>query len=91
MQEPNKIIELKYVGQTNAKGAKQRIRSHLVWRNKETKSGKYTGSKFDDVVNNVILGKSIYLSFCEISPESLRHYIEEKLFSSVENGWNIHG
>jgi len=83
--------ELKYIGQTKSTGARGRIRSHLVWRNKDTKSGKYTGSKFDEVVDKVTSGKCIYLSFCEISPSSLRHYVEEQLFIGVKNGWNKHG
>ena len=83
--------EMMYIGQTNSNGAKSRIRSHLVWRNKNTKSGKYTGSKFDEVFKCVTSGKVIYLSFCQISPASLRHYVEENLFSYVKNGWNQHG
>ena len=79
---------LKYIGQTNADGAKQRIRKHLVWRNKITKSGKYAGSKLDEIIKCVISGQHIYLSFCEISPPSLRHYVEENLFPCVVDGWN---
>jgi len=86
-----KEVNLMYVGQTEEKGSKQRIRSHIVWRNKNTKSGKYTGSKFDEVFDAVTSGKSIYISFCEVFPPSLRHYVEENLFKHVSNGWNIHG
>ena len=87
----NKKSELKYIGQTDADGSKSRIRSHVVWRNKDTPSGKYTGSKFDEVFQCVTSGKEIYISFCEIDPPSLRHYVEEKLFHTVTNGWNKHG
>lgn len=38
--QPDNEPALKYVGQTNQKGAKQRIRSHLVWRNKEKQNQK---------------------------------------------------
>lgn len=87
---PEGKIHLRYVGQTNKRGARQRIRSHLVWRNKNTTSGKYTGSKFDEVVRAVNSGHQIYFSFCEISPPALRHYVEEKLFENIEDGWNQH-
>jgi hypothetical protein len=83
--------EMRYVGQTDAGGAKQRLRSHVVWRNKDTKSGKFTGSKFDEVFKTVTSGGEIYISFCEIYPASLRHYVEENLFKYLVNGWNIHG
>lgn len=86
-QEP----KLKYIGQTDAKGSRSRIRSHLVWRNKNTDSGKYTGSKFDDVASSVTAGFEIQISFCSISPASLRHYVEENLFKYVIDGWNKHG
>lgn len=84
-------MQLMYVGQTNASGARSRIRSHLVFRNKETTSGRSTGSKFDEVFAAVTAGKLIYMSFCEISPDSLRHFVEESLFPDVVEGWNVHG
>jgi hypothetical protein len=70
---------------------KQRIRSHLVWRNKKTKSGKFTGSKFDEVQHHISHGFDIALSFIEIEPESLRHYVEEMVLARSNPEWNFHG
>ena len=91
VKEPAGDIQLMYVGQTNAGGARQRIKSHLVWRNKDTESGKSTGSKFDEVFVKVTSGFDIYISFCQVEPASLRHYVEENMFMLASDGWNIHG
>lgn len=88
---PNKDWQLKYIGQTNESGSKQRIRSHIVWRNKSTKSGKFTGSKFDEVQHAVIQGSDIAISFVEIAPASLRHYVEEVLIKKKQPEWNFNG
>ena len=79
-----------YIGQTQAGTARQRIRSHIVWRNKKTKSGKITGSQFDEVQKVVMSGKELGFSFVEIHPVPLRHYIEEKLIEELNPPWNRH-
>ena len=89
--KPNTDWSLKYVGQAKGTVLRQRIRSHLVWRNKNTKSGKFTGSKFDDIQSHVSLGYDIALSFIEVIPESLRHYVEEMILARSHPPWNFHG
>lgn len=82
--------EILYIGQTQSKTARQRIRSHLVWRNKKTKSGKITGSQFDEVQKIVMSGKELGFSFVEIEPAPLRHYVEETLIEELSPLWNKH-
>jgi len=82
--------EFLYIGQTQAKTARQRIRSHIVWRNKETESGQFTGSKFDEVQEIIMSGKELGFSFIEVQPASLRHYVEEKLIEEINPLWNKH-
>ena len=82
--------ELLYIGQTQSKTARQRIRSHIVWRNKKTESGKFTGSQFDEVQKIVMSGKELGFSFVEIYPAPLRHYIEENLIEELSPPWNKH-
>jgi hypothetical protein len=89
--KPKKEWQLKYIGQTKSESSKQRIRSHLVWRNKKTKSGKSTGSKFDELQRLVVSGHDVALSFVEVSPESLRHYVEEELINKTQPQWNHNG
>lgn len=89
--KPNEDWDLKYVGQAKGTVLKQRIRSHLVWRNKATKSGKFTGSKFDEVQSHISLGYDVAFSFIEIAPESLRHYVEEMILARSHPEWNFHG
>jgi hypothetical protein len=82
--------EILYIGETQSKTAKQRIRSHIVWRNKETKSGKITGSQFDQVQTIIMAGKDLGFSFVEIQPAAMRHYIEENLIEKINPPWNKH-
>ena len=89
--DPDGPWVLKYIGQTNADGARQRIRSHVVWRNKETPSGRSTGSKFDEVCEAVSTCKHVGLSFVAIEPGSLRHYVEAVLIRRFRPPWNSHG
>jgi len=86
----NKQWELLYTGQTQSKTARQRIRSHIVWRNKKTTSGKFTGSQFDEVQRIIISGEKLGFSFIEIFPAPLRHYIEEMLIEVLRPPWNRH-
>ncbi|CAN7659665.1 hypothetical protein [Duganella sp. LjRoot269] len=89
--QPNERWVLQYIGQAKSSVSKQRIRSHLVWRNKDTKSGRFTGSKFDEVQQALRAGNDIALSFIEISPASLRHYVEEMLIDKMQPAWNLNG
>lgn len=83
--------ELQYLGQVKSSGSRARIRSHLVWRNKQTKSGLYTGSKFDEVQSALRQGKDIGFAFVQIEPSALRHYLEEVLIQRFQPAWNLHG
>ncbi len=89
--DPKGAPHLKYSGQTNAAGSKQRIRSHFIWRNKITPSGRFTGSKFDEVQRSVSRKFDIYIAFVEVAPESLRHYVEETLIKKKHPPWNFNG
>lgn len=82
-------IILRYIGKTFSKYSRQRIRAHLIWRNKITKSGKFTGSKFDEVQETVSKNKSVYIAFVEIKPATLRHYVEGILLEYFSPEWNI--
>lgn len=83
--------ELKYIGQTKGELSRQRIRSHLIWRNKETNSGRFTGSMFDQVRSQVALKREIALSYVEVDPETLRHFLESTLLAKYHPQWNTQG
>lgn len=87
----NQEWSLKYVGQVAAKGCLARIKAHLVWRNKETLSGRYTGSRFDEVQSAVSRKMDVGLSFVELHPANLRQYIESYLIHKKQPEWNTHG
>ncbi len=78
---------LKYIGQTNSKGARTRLTNHLI------KKHERTGAKLKEVDRVVKNGGRIKISFISIEPESLRHYIEEELINKYEKEleWNRHG
>lgn len=91
VRKPNLDWQLKYIGQAKESVSKQRLRSHVIWRNKETPSGRFTGSKFDEVRLAVSQGHEIGISFVEIRPSSLRHYVEETLITKKNPQWNFNG
>ena len=82
---------LRYIGQADAKGIRQRVRSHLVWRNKQTASGRYTASKFDEISAAVMAGDHVGFSFVAVEPDSLRHHVESQLLRQFHPEWNFHG
>lgn len=89
-QNIKKQWDVLYIGQTQSKTARQRIRSHIVWRNKQTRSGKFTGSQFDEVQGIIMAGEELGFSFVEIYPAPIRHYIEENLIKKLNPPWNKH-
>jgi len=91
LREDNDDWTIQYAGQTKSGTSRQRIRSHIVWRNNNPKAKKITGSKFDEVQQNILSGKKLGFSFVEICPGSLRHYIEENLIKDLHPPWNLHG
>ncbi len=88
---PSEDWDLKYIGQTASSGSTSRICSHLVWRNKETRSGRYTGSKFDEIQAEVARKRDVAISFVEIYPATLRQYVESFLIQKKQPDWNLQG
>lgn len=87
MENKNSEFRLKYIGQTNSKGARTRLINHLITKNDKT------GAQLEKVKNVVKSGGRIKISFIAIEPEALRHYIEEILIEKYKDKleWNIHG
>lgn len=77
---------LKYIGQTKSIEARSRLSNHLI------KKDKGTGAKLENVKQYIKNGGKIKISCIFIEPESLRHYIEEKLIQKYINPkmWNKH-
>lgn len=79
---------LKYIGQTKARLAKSRLTNHLF------KKDEGTGASLEKIKKSVESNNIVQVSFISITPESLRHYIEEELihkYSSQVELWNKHG
>lgn len=83
VKKPKEKWALKYIGITNKKGARQRIRNHLI-----TCSSR-TGAKLEEVKKVVFDNRKIGILFIEIEPGALRHTIEEILIECLEPEWNI--
>ena len=82
-----KKYELIYIGQTNPEYARTRITNHLIKKNKNT------GSKLEKVKSHIREKGEIKISWIEINPISLRHYIEEELIKrhKTDLTWNQRG
>ncbi|WP_288955436.1 hypothetical protein [uncultured Polaribacter sp.] len=78
------IFEKAYIGQSNAKGARARIRNHLFKQTGNTKS------KLDKVKTAIAQKKQIGFSFIEIKPGFFRAAIEEYLIQKYADSlpWN---
>lgn len=75
--------QLRYIGKTTNKLARQRIMNHLI--KKHTK----TGAMLDKVKEVVGAGGGVSISWVKIEPESLRNYLEEELIKRhPEACWN---
>ena len=89
----SKKWELKYIGQRHSSGIKDRLKNHLFGSPFGT--GKKPKSKFNDVYNLLSKNQLIYVSYVQVSPESLRSFIEHSLIcvntEKKENLWNSHG
>jgi len=76
-------FSLRYIGKTTRKLARQRIRNHLIRKHEKT------GAKLKHVMDHVLSGGSIKISWIKIEPESLRNYVEEELIHKhQEADWN---
>ncbi len=76
-------FSLKYIGKTTRKLARQRVRNHLIKKNKQT------GSKLERIMAHVQSGGLVKISWLKIEPESLRNYVEEELINRhKEADWN---
>ncbi|HHK8521761.1 TPA: hypothetical protein ACQYCU_004485 [Vibrio parahaemolyticus] len=80
-----KTFQVKYIGQTKQKGARTRLTNHLIKKHEKT------GAKLQRVMDSVRSGNDICISWVQIEPESLRHYVEEKLIEKHSLEWNVHG
>ena len=81
---PNNF-SLRYIGQTKAKLAKTRLTNHLIKKHKKT------GAKLEEIINHVKTGGLVKVSWLQIHPESLRHFVEEELINKhPEADWNLH-
>ncbi len=76
--------ELKYIGQTASKHSRTRITNHLITKHKDT------GAKLETVRKEVQSGKHVGITFVEVQPPELRHFLEEKLISANNPKWNQH-
>jgi hypothetical protein len=83
----SKVWDVKYIGHTNAKYARQRIRNHLI------KKDVRTGAQLSSIQNSVLIGNKIGISFLEIHPGYLRHVVEELLIHKYSErlAWNERG
>lgn len=74
---------LRYIGKTTKKLARQRIRNHLITKNKGT------GAKLGKIISHVQAGGAVKISWVSVEPESLRNYIEEELINLNKGAdWN---
>ena len=82
----NSKWELKYVGETKTKYARERLRNHLMSKNDST------GSKLEKVQKHLYDGFEIGVKVIHLSDEKFRHYFEERLIDALSPlEWNIHG
>lgn len=78
------IFEKVYIGQSNAKGARARIRNHLFKKTGNTKS------KLENIRKAVSQKKQIGFTFIEVKPAFFRVAIEEYLIQKYADSlpWN---
>lgn len=77
------IFELKYIGKTTQKLARQRLRNHLIHKHAKT------GSKLANVRAAIEKGARCKVAFVSLNPESIRNYVEEELINRNPNSiWN---
>lgn len=75
--------ELKYIGKTTQKLARQRLRNHLIHKHAKT------GAKLNNVRSAIEKGAKCKIAFISLKPESLRNYVEEELINRNSNStWN---
>ena len=83
----NRTWQLKYIGQTQSKTSRQRIRNHLFKKNYRT------GSQLDHLKADVASNIDIGVSYVQIEPPYMRHPVEEILISKFNQQleWNKQG
>lgn len=82
-EEEISIYQLRYIGKTTQKLARQRLKNHLFLKNEKT------GAKLDSIKEHVQSGGMVKVSWAMIEPESLRNWSEEELISlHPEAKWN---
>lgn len=77
-------FEMAYIGESNAEGARGRIRNHLF-----KNTGK-TNSKINKVKQAIMEGRTIGFTFIEVDPAFYRTAIEEYLINKYKKSlpWN---
>lgn len=76
-------FELRYIGKTTRRLARQRLRNHLIKKNEKT------GAKLEPIQAHVRAGGSVKVAWVTVSPESLRNYLEEELIGRHQGMlWN---
>lgn len=86
--------DLKYIGQREAKGIKERLKNHLLgsgFKTDENNKQTGTGSKWDKVENELNQGKKMTFKTILIKPDSLRTTVELELIKYFSPEWNEHG
>lgn len=86
--------ELKYIGQRQASGIKQRLDQHLFGKSYSVDiNGKQNGtiSKWHKVSEEIEKGNEITFKTILITPDTLRTTIELELISRLKPEWNIQG
>lgn len=78
-------IEVCYVGHTDGKYARTRIRNHFIHKDPRT------GSQLANVNVALAQGSRVGVSFVAIDPPALRLYIENLLIRAKNPLWNIKG
>jgi hypothetical protein len=76
--------QLRYIGKTTRRLARQRLRNHLFLKHEDT------GSKLAQVAEHCCSGTgSVQVAWVSVEPESLRNYLEEELIAAhPEADWN---
>jgi len=86
--------ELKYIGQRQANGIKQRLDQHLFGKSYSVdNNGKQNGtvSKWHKVRDEIQKENEITFKTILITPDTLRTTIELELISRLKPDWNIQG
>jgi hypothetical protein len=75
-----------YVGHTDGKYSRSRIRNHLIKKHEKT------GAQLENIRKSVCSGYIVGVSFVKITPRALRLLAEERIIATEKDlKWNIKG